>query len=114
VKITTQLSDEAVLAELGQRVARSRIDRGLTQAQLAEEAGLGKRTIERLEAGAATQLDSVIRILRALGLLVNLDLLLPQSEGRPLDHLEREGKRPQRASSRVSEKSKPWKWDESS
>ncbi len=115
MQITTQLSDRAVLTELGERIARCRIDRQLTQAQLAREAGLGKRTVERIEAGQTAQLDSLIRILRALGLLQNFELLLPQSDGRPLDYLEREGKRPQRVSTRsVRDDGKPWTWDESS
>ena len=48
MRITTELSDMAVLQEIGQRAERRRIDAGLTQAQLAEEAGISKRTLERL------------------------------------------------------------------
>ena len=51
------MSDETLLKELGQRIARLRLERNLSQAQLAEQAGISKRTLERLEAGAAaTQL----------------------------------------------------------
>jgi len=49
-EITKQATDDSVLAELGGRLARIRLDRNLTQAQLAEQAGVSKRTIERLEA----------------------------------------------------------------
>jgi DNA-binding XRE family transcriptional regulator len=51
MKISAQLTDEAVLHELGGRLAGLRIEHNLTQAALAEQAGVSKRTIERLESG---------------------------------------------------------------
>jgi DNA-binding XRE family transcriptional regulator len=72
------MSDEALLHELGHRIARLRLERNLSQAQLAEQAGISKRTLERLEAGAAaTQLSLFLRVLRQLDLLERLELLLP-------------------------------------
>ena len=50
MKIDKQLTPEAVLEELGRRLARRRLDLGMTQADAAEQAGLGKRTVERTEA----------------------------------------------------------------
>ncbi len=44
------MNDDAVLAELGRALAERRIGIGLTQAALAEQAGIGKRTVERIEA----------------------------------------------------------------
>jgi DNA-binding XRE family transcriptional regulator len=59
------MSDAALLQELGQRIARLRLERNLSQSQLAEQAGISKRTLERLEAGAAaTQLSLFLRVLR--------------------------------------------------
>ena len=52
MKITKQATDEVILGELGGRLAKIRLDRNLTQAQLATQAGVSKRTVERLEAGA--------------------------------------------------------------
>ena len=64
------MSDEALLQELGQRIARLRLERNLTQAQLADQAGISKRTLEHLEAGAAAaQLSLFLRVLRQLDLL---------------------------------------------
>lgn len=59
MNIDEMLSDEAVLAELGQRLARLRVERDYTQAMLAEQAGISKRTLERLEAGPSCQLNSL-------------------------------------------------------
>ena len=55
MKLTTEMTDAAVLQELGARLHRRRIDANLTQAQLAEEAGVSKRTVERIEAGRSEE-----------------------------------------------------------
>ena len=77
----TDLTDEAALAELGHRLARYRLDRNLTQQALAKEAGIHKNTLVRLEGGGSTQSKSLIRVLRALGLLENLDRRAKISKG---------------------------------
>ncbi len=47
--------------------------RGLTQAQLAERAGIGVNTLRRLEDGdGGVSFENVLRILRVLGVLDNL------------------------------------------
>ena len=51
MKATTQLTDEAILRLLGARLSGTRLERNLTQATLAEQAGVSKRTVERLEGG---------------------------------------------------------------
>jgi predicted transcriptional regulator len=54
----------------------------LSQAQLAEQAGISKRTLERLEAGAAaTQLSLFLWVLRQLDRLERLALLIAQQMG---------------------------------
>ena len=44
MKINAQLTDEAILKELGGRLTSARLGRNLTQAALAEQAGVSKRT----------------------------------------------------------------------
>ena len=56
MKITAPLADAAILVELGSRIARLRLERNLKQAELAAQAGIGKRTLERMEAGGPTEL----------------------------------------------------------
>ena len=96
------MGDDAVLEELGRRLGQRRIALRLTQAELAREAGVSKRTIERIEAGAATQSLNLIRILRVLDLLPGLDRLIPETGPRPMDLLKLKGKARKRASSRRS------------
>ena len=99
MKITPQLTDDAVLTELGTRLARRRIDLQLTQEALAEQAGIGKRTLERIEAGKAAQLTTLVRVLRQLDAMSGLENLVPEAGPRPMDLLKRKNKQRQRASS---------------
>lgn len=114
MKISNLLTDDAILAEIGERITRRRIELQLTQATLAEQAGVAKRTVERLEAGGSTQTVSMIRVFRVLELLPGLDHLLPDSAPRPIDLLQRKGKVRQRASSprRSTTPDKPWSWND--
>lgn len=114
MKLSNLIADDAILAEVGERIAQHRLDLQLTQADLAEQAGIGKRTVERIEAGASAQMSSIIRILRVLELLPNLDRMLPEAGPKPMEMLKRRGKVRQRASKpRSSDQSgEPWRWDD--
>jgi len=107
------MSDDGVLEEIGQRVSRRRIDIGLTQAELASKAGVGRATVERLEAGHSAQLTSFIRVLRVLGLIDVLLDALPEAGVRPLDLVRRQKKQRRRASGRRKKTdvlAEPWVW----
>lgn len=104
------LTDAAVLTELGSRLARLRLQRNLTQAQLAREAGISKRTLIRLESGESSQLTILIRVVRALGLLANLDAFVPPPLLSPLAQLRSRAKERRRASSSVKKPGTPAKW----
>lgn len=113
MKISATLTDAAVLRELGQRLAEARLERNMTQAALAEEAGVAKRTVERLESGeTATQLSGFVRVCRALGLLDRLDSLIPEAIASPLAQLDLRGRQRQRATGRKAAlaKAKQWTW----
>jgi transcriptional regulator with XRE-family HTH domain len=112
--ITTQMTDQTILQELGERLTQVRIERNLTQAALAEQSGVAKRTIERLESGqAATQLSSFLRICRALGLLDRFEQLLPMTAPSPMAQLRQQGRKRQRASGNTAAPTpKQWTWAE--
>jgi transcriptional regulator with XRE-family HTH domain len=113
--ISNLTTDEAVLAELGHRLTQRRIDAGLTQADLADQAGVGKRTVERIEAGQSAQMTSLVRIFRVLDLLATLDELLPATGPGPIDQLRHQGRRPQRVSKRREKSTNDdWTWGEES
>lgn len=114
MKITGSLADDAVLAELGARIAGRRLELEMTQADVAEQAGIAKRTLERIEAAQTSQLTTLIRVLRVLDAAPGLDGLIPEPGPSPMDLLKRKGKVRQRASGRRGAKAtdKPWHWDE--
>lgn len=115
MKIDALLAVPAVLAELGARLAALRVQRNLTQAELAARAGLAKRTLERLETGHSVQLDSFVRLCRALELSDRLDALLPPEQASPLAQLQLRRPRRRRASGRrAAPATQPWTWDDRS
>ncbi len=111
MKIYNEVSDEVALAELGRRIAQHRLNRNLTQAELARESGVSRSTVARLEQGESTQATNLIRILRVLDLLPNLEALIPEPGVSPLQQLKLRGKSRQRASRASDEEvQEPWSW----
>jgi transcriptional regulator with XRE-family HTH domain len=118
MRIAGQLSDEAILRELGSRLAGARLARNLTQAALAEEAGVSKRTVERLESGeVAARLSGLVRVCRALGIVDRLDALVPAPSASPVEQLKWAGHRRKRASGRRrsdTSATRQWQWGDES
>ena len=117
MKIQYQASDESLLKLIGERLAGLRLAKNLTQSQLAEQAGLGLRTVQRLELGAAAmQLSGFVRVCRVLDLLERLDAFIPEPGVSPLVQLKLQGRQRRRASGKpatTSDKTK-WTWADTS
>ena len=112
MKLTNDNSDGAVLKEIGNRITRYRLNQNKTQAALAQEAGISNRTLTRVEHGHSVQASSLIRILRALQLIDNLDALIPEPVVSPVQQFKMQGKHRKRASSKSvkSNKEGTWSW----
>jgi transcriptional regulator with XRE-family HTH domain len=109
------MSDGALLKVVGERLSGLRLARNLTQQQLAEQAGIGLRTVQRLEVGAAaTQLSGFIRVCRVLGVVENLDTFIPQPAASPMAQLKQAGRKRKRATGKktVPRKATKWTWNE--
>jgi len=105
------MTAETVLAELGRRISRRRLDLGMTQAAAAGEAGLSKRTVEHIESGDDIRVTSLIRYLNVLDLIDGLNSIVPETEPRPMEVLRMKGMERQRASSKQSQKLREeWHW----
>lgn len=113
MNINSKLSDEAVLAELGARLAHARLEQGLRQAELAARAGIGVATLQRLETGQDVRLTTVVRVMRALGLLDALDALIREPGPSPIELLKLRGRQRQRVRfTRTPDEvsPQPWRW----
>ena len=75
----------AVLQELGHRIERLRLQRNQSLADLAEAAGVGTATLQRLETGRNANLKTVVQVLRALNRLGDLDNIIPDVEVSPFE-----------------------------
>lgn len=85
---------EQQLSRLGERVRSLRKQRAMTQAALADRAGLSARTLRSLEHGEDVQLSTLLRVLRALGTGDAIDRLVPPPTPSPIamaDALKRVG-----------------------
>lgn len=110
--IQNLVSDDAVLAELGRRLEHHRVQRDRTQAELAEQAGIGRATLQRIERGESVQLTSIVKLLRTLELLGALDAAVPETIELPIEQLDRERRPPRRRARRRrgAPPPEPWSW----
>jgi DNA-binding XRE family transcriptional regulator len=88
-----------------------RVTLGHTQQQLADQAGVSRSTVHRMENGVgAVQMSSFIRVCRVLGTLPNLDAWLPRGDTpSPMDALRRGGRTRVRARAKEVTRG-AWTW----
>lgn len=103
------LSDKSIEEELGRRLKALRLQKNVTQQELAEATTLSLNVIKSFESGRG-KLSNLIAILRELGALDQLDTFIPESSISPLQLAKMQGKQRERASGvRIKNKSKsPW------
>jgi transcriptional regulator with XRE-family HTH domain len=96
-RISPTSTTPEILAEIGRRIQRYRLQQNRTLEDIAAEAGVSTLTTQRAESGKNPTLTTLIRILRALGRLDALDAFLPVPLVSPMEIAERGGHEPQRA-----------------
>lgn len=109
------MSPRAIAEELGDRLRNARLNADLTQAEVASRAGLSRPTVVAAEQGRV-QLENLVAILVAMGMVNHLDTFLPVQEISPLQLAKLKGRERQRASraknksaaSRVKEDESSW------
>ena len=92
----SQLTNHEILREIGSRLKAYRLQLNVSVADLAHRAGLSKTTVVNAEAGRNPTLETIVRILRALGKLESVDGFLPPPKISPIDLLERGSKQPRK------------------
>jgi transcriptional regulator with XRE-family HTH domain len=91
------LSPHELEVALGSRLRDLRLRRNLAQAEVAASAGVGRRAIYTLESGGGSTVETLLRVLKALGVTDPIAALAPVPQVSPLALL-RSPKSPQRAS----------------
>ena len=92
-----------------------RLSRNVTQTMLAEEAGIGVRTLRRLEAGEPATLDTFLRVALTLGLGDAILGAIPTGQIRPIERVSRIGSERRRARPQPKEdRDSTWTWDDDS
>jgi transcriptional regulator with XRE-family HTH domain len=96
------------IKDLGQKIKLYRIMKEMSQQDLEDKTGISKRSISRLEQGESVQLENLFKILLALDLGENIELLVPDQTKRPSFYLEKSDNRPKRV--RKKTKKNAFKW----
>lgn len=96
------------IGELGEKIKAYRIMKELSQQELADKTGVSKRSISRLEQGETVQVDNLFKILLALDLEDNIDLLVPDQTKRPSFYLEKPDNKPKRVRRKTERNDFKW------
>lgn len=100
----------AIAAELGERLKQARLNTDMTQAEVAEQAGVSRKAVLHAEKGKV-QLETLIAIMVALKLTEQLNNFLPVQEISPIQLAKLQGRKRQRASGQRSASSQePAEW----
>jgi transcriptional regulator with XRE-family HTH domain len=104
-----QMSDVAIVKQIGSYIKQMRLQQNKTQAQLADMAGLNRWTISQIENGESVTLTSFIQILRALDILFVLNAFEVPDEISPLEYAKlkkRKKKRVRNKPTKIQDKDK--------
>lgn len=96
------------IKELGQKIKTYRIMNEMSQQDLEDKSGVSKRSISRLEQGESVQVDNLFKIIIALGLGDNIELLVPDQTRRPSYYLNKTDNTPKRVRKRTEKNDFKW------
>lgn len=72
------LSDTQIQKRIGEKVKNSRLRQNITQSSLAKAAVLSLSSVKKIESGDICSFDSLLRVLRILGMLDRLSSLIEE------------------------------------
>jgi len=84
MKIDYLTPEATILTELGRRLAHIRKQQGFSQTRLAEEAGIGVATLRRIEAGQDSQMETWIKVMKAIRMTAAVNAFLPENFNSPM------------------------------
>ena len=82
------LSDTQISKRIGEKLKAIRLKRNITQQSLAEAASISLSTIKKIENGEIGSFDTLLRILRTLGMLESISALFEEEQISPSEYYE--------------------------
>lgn len=101
-----QMTDFAIMEQIGRYIKQTRLGLNKTQQQVAEDSGLNRWTISQIENGESVTLTSFIQVLRALNTLHVLDNFTITEQISPLAYAKLKKEQRERASSKTTKGTK--------
>lgn len=77
--IRSALTGDEIAQEIGLRLRYRRLERNITIEALAARSGVGRSAVGDIEAGRDVRLSTLIKVMRGLSVLSNLDAAFPDT-----------------------------------
>jgi len=91
------MADKEIIRTVGSYIKQQRLEQNMTQAQLANDAGINRWTVGQIENGESVTLGSFIQILRVLDLLNILSVFSVEDKISPIEYAKSIAKKRKRA-----------------
>ncbi len=107
------LTSKSALAEIAARLKAYRIDSSITQEELCGMSGISRQSLINMEKGLDVHFSSVLKVLIALGLDSNINLLVPNPAERPsyqVNNPVASNQRKRASKNKVKDTDVPFKW----
>ena len=82
------LSDVQLVKRIGNKLKAVRLKRNITQQSLAEAASISLSSLKKIESGEIGTFDSLLRVLRTLGMLENIATLFEEDQMSPSEYYD--------------------------
>lgn len=82
------LSDAQILAKIGEKIKAVRLKQNITQDSLAQSSSISLSSVKKVESGKIGSFDTLLRILRTLGMLDELSHLCEEEQMSPSEYFD--------------------------
>lgn len=82
------LSDTQLTKRIGEKLKAIRLKRNITQQSLAEASSISLSSLKKIENGEIGTFDSLLRVLRTLGMLESISALFEEEQLSPSEYYE--------------------------
>ena len=82
------LSDVQLVKRIGNKLKAVRLKRNITQQSLAEAASISLSSLKKIESGVIGTFDSLLRVLRTLGMLESIATLFEEDQMSPSEYYD--------------------------